>query len=300
MQLERQFKIALDESRLLILGAQVLFGFQFNSVFQEQFKELAFTSRILVCAGLVLIVVAVALLIAPSMQHRIAEKGQDSPRLLALVTLFAGMALLPISAALAIDIFVAMERIASAKSAILFAAMFFGLAMVCWYALEWIIKRKKPPMPSKEFPNPTSLETQVDQLLTEARVIIPGAQALLGFQLTVTLTRAFQDLPSEAKVSHAAALCCIALAVIFLMAPASLHRISFSGQDHPDFLKIGSFFVVAAPLPLALGIALDTYVAAERALQSEGAAFILAFIEILVLLGVWYVYPLWRRMVANP
>ena len=34
MQLERKLKTALDESRLLILGAQVLFGFQFQSVFQ--------------------------------------------------------------------------------------------------------------------------------------------------------------------------------------------------------------------------------------------------------------------------
>lgn len=61
MQLERQLKIALDESRLLILGAQVLFGFQFNGVFQEQFKELPFTSRVFVCTGLILIMVAVAL-----------------------------------------------------------------------------------------------------------------------------------------------------------------------------------------------------------------------------------------------
>ena len=34
MQLERQLKIALDESRLLILVTQVLFGFQFNGVSQ--------------------------------------------------------------------------------------------------------------------------------------------------------------------------------------------------------------------------------------------------------------------------
>jgi hypothetical protein len=37
MKLERQLKIALDESRLLILGSQVLFGFQFNGIFQQQF-----------------------------------------------------------------------------------------------------------------------------------------------------------------------------------------------------------------------------------------------------------------------
>ena len=153
-------------------------------------------------------------------------------------------------------------------------------------------------MTDQEPPKPTPLETQVDQLLTEARIIIPGVQALLGFQLTVTLTRAFAELPVEAKVAHAIALCCIGLAVVLLMAPASLHRISFGGQDDPEFLKIASVFVVAAPLPLAFGIGLDSYVAAGRALQSEVAATVLASGAVLVLLGMWYAYPFWRRMRA--
>jgi hypothetical protein len=59
---------------------------------------------------------------------------------------------------------------------------------------------------------------------------------------------------------------------------------------------MGSVFVVGAPFPLALGIALDTYVAAGRALQSEGAALLLAAAALMVLLGVWYALPVWRRM----
>lgn len=51
MKLERQLKVALDESRLLILGSQVLFGFQFNGIFQQQFESLPFASRAFVCAG---------------------------------------------------------------------------------------------------------------------------------------------------------------------------------------------------------------------------------------------------------
>jgi hypothetical protein len=39
MDLDRKLKIALDESRLLILGAQVLFGFLFQAVFQELFRD---------------------------------------------------------------------------------------------------------------------------------------------------------------------------------------------------------------------------------------------------------------------
>jgi hypothetical protein len=87
--------------------------------------------------------------------------------------------------------------------------------------------RKTPP-----------LDAQVDQLLTEARVIIPAAQALLGFQMAMTLTRAFAQLPSEAKMADAAALCCVGLGTILLMAPASLHGIAFAGQDDADFVKM--------------------------------------------------------------
>jgi Family of unknown function (DUF6328) len=297
MKLERQIKLALDESRLLILGTQVLFGFQFNGVFQQRFGSLPFTSRAFICAGLGLIMIAVAFLITPSIYHRIVERGQDSSRMVALATLCAGVALLPIAIALALDMYVALGQIAADAFAAGAAGVFFALAVLCWYALAWMTKRRENPMiepPQKSTP----LETQVDQLLTEARVIIPGVQALLGFQLTVTLTQAFAELGSSAKITHAIALCCMALAVILLMAPASLHRIAFAGQDDPAFLAIGSRFVVAAPLPLALGLALDTYVATIRALNSEFAATALAVGSLVVLLGLWYVFPWWRRMHA--
>ena len=74
-------------------------------------------------------------------------------------------------------------------------------------------------MAQLEAEKPTPLTTQVEQLLTEARVIIPGAQALLGFQFAVTLTRAFEQLSSGAKLAHIIALLCVALAVVLLWRP---------------------------------------------------------------------------------
>ena len=150
-------------------------------------------------------------------------------------------------------------------------------------------------MGMKDTEKPTPLSTKVDQLLTEARVIIPGAQALLGFQFAVTLTRAFEQLPESVKLAHVGALFCVAIAVILLMAPAALHRLSFGGEDAPEFVKIGSAFVIAAPAPLALGIALDTFVASRRALDSDQAAILLASITAIVLFSLWYAYPFLRR-----
>ena len=39
MDLADKLKMALDEGRLLILGAQVVFGCQFQMVFQERFQD---------------------------------------------------------------------------------------------------------------------------------------------------------------------------------------------------------------------------------------------------------------------
>jgi hypothetical protein len=69
MKLERKLKTALDETRLLILGAQVLFGFAFQGAFQDLFGALPAVSRI---------ALAVILLMTPAALHRIAYDGEDN------------------------------------------------------------------------------------------------------------------------------------------------------------------------------------------------------------------------------
>jgi hypothetical protein len=262
MSLSKKVKTALDETRLLILGAQVLFGFQLNGVFQEAFAGLSRTTRLIDCAGQVLMALSLGLLIAPSMQHRIVENGEDTLRIHRVTGLFAGLALLPFEISLGLE-----------------------------FAMKWSIGTT----PMREQEKPTPLPTKVDQMLTEARVIIPGGQALLGFQLTVTLTRAFEQLPAHDKLLHVAALCCVALAVILLMTPAALHRITFAGEDTQTFFRMGSAFVIAAPIPLALGIAGDLYVATAKASESPALAAVLAAIMFAVLAFLWYGLPLYLR-----
>src|SRR4030095_8621319 len=106
MSLKTKIKVALDETRLLILGAQVLFGFQLNGVFQDGFPDLSVSTRYLASVGQFLMALALALLIAPSMQHRIVEDGEDTVRILTITTLFAGMALLPFGISLGLGAYI--------------------------------------------------------------------------------------------------------------------------------------------------------------------------------------------------
>ena len=74
--LRDQVDNALDESRMLILGAQVSLGFQFQAVFQPGFDRLAQSAQGLMVVGLYLMLVAVGLLLAPGMYHQIVEARQ--------------------------------------------------------------------------------------------------------------------------------------------------------------------------------------------------------------------------------
>ena len=97
-------------------------------------------------------------------------------------------------------------------------------------------------------------------MLTEARVILPGAQALLGFQLAIVLTETFEKLPSLPRLLHAVALLCVALSVTLLITPAALHRIVWAGENSEALLRKGGRITILALLPLALGMAADSYV----------------------------------------
>jgi hypothetical protein len=293
-KVDRKLKAALDETRLLILGVQILLGFEFQAVFQAGFGDLDPASRNMSLAALGLIVLSIAILIAPSMQHRLVEAGQSSPRLVAITNLLAGLALLPLTIGLALSAYVVCERTFGSTLGAAIAAFLGGAAAFGWFGIEFIIGRRREgeKMPA----SPTPLKTKIEQLLTEARLIIPGGQALFGFQFVAMLTPGFDHLPQSAKVVHLAALCLVGLNVIIMMTPAALHRLSFGGEDSPRFLRIGSALVIAGPAFLAAGIAAEIYVVFIKALNSPPAAAAASAGALLTLAGFWYAWPLALRL----
>jgi Family of unknown function (DUF6328) len=73
MELTKKIKLALDETRILILGAQILLGFQFRMVFSDRYEELPASLQWLDGVALVPMICVVALLITPGPYHRIVR-----------------------------------------------------------------------------------------------------------------------------------------------------------------------------------------------------------------------------------
>jgi hypothetical protein len=292
-ELDHRVKAAMDETRLLVLGVQVLLGFEFQCFFQDGFATLSDRSKSMCAVSLAVVIASLGVLVMPSMIHRVAEHGRSSVRLVRMTNACAGIGLVPLTAGLGFSAYVVLDRHFGSGAGLAGGLCLTGLAVFAWFGMELLMGSQAKQRPMQAFRTP--LATRIDQLLTEARVIIPGAQALFGFQFIAMLTTGFDRLPQSAKIVHAAALLLIAVNVILLMTPAALHRLSFAGEDSELFFRIGSGFVVAAPLFLAAGIALEFYVVVLKAYQGDGWASVGAGLIFVALMTLWYALPLALR-----
>jgi Family of unknown function (DUF6328) len=284
---------ALNETRMLILGAQVLIGFGFQAAFQPGFDRLPAEAQQLKLLGLGLMLIALALLIAPCAFHQIVESGNDSERLITFTGRIAAFALLPFAVTLGIELYVAARVVfGSATVALPLSVLGLMFAAFLWYGLEWLwLKRDQLSGADRERTmkhEGTSLENKIKQVLTEARVVLPGAQALLGFQLAAILTDGFAKLPRSSQYVHLVSLGLLAVTIVLLMAPAAFHRIVERGEDTERLHRFSSAMVLGAMVPLGLGVASDFYVVLDKVLDAPSLAAGIAGASLVLFFGLWF------------
>lgn len=300
MALADRIKLSLDELRMQMLGLQVLLGFQFQGLFRPGFSSLPATARRVDAIGLMLMVFALTLLVAIPCQHRLVERGESTPRLFSAAREAANVALVPIAAGLSCDVLVSTCSLLGLKLATFAAGGALFVALLGWYGLPYLLRtnRRPPRSPAME-KSATPLHEKIEQMLTEARVILPGTQALLGFQLVVMLSSAFKELPQTSQYAHLAALFTNVVSIVLLICPAAVHRMTFEGKDESRMHTIGSALVTLALTPLMLGISLDLYVALARLLDSTQIAVGSAVAALVLMSGFWYGVPLYLRRKAG-
>jgi hypothetical protein len=299
MSLAGRTKTALDELRMLMMGAQILLGFQFHAPFQNAFGQLSPLEKKIEIVVLGTITIVVGLLIAPSARHRILEQGEATPSINDYISRIAMVALVPFALALALDLGLAASHSISGLTGVIVGTVGGASALGLWYGP--LLLREKgtdPIMSTSDEKTPTA--AKIDYVLTEARVVLPGAQALLGFQFAIVLTTGFTELPSSAKALHGAALIFVAVSTMLLMAPAAYHRIVYNGGEVLEFYRVASRFVLLATVFLAIGLAADIQVVTAKISESQMLADFLALATAVILSGLWLFWPWWLRVQRGP
>jgi hypothetical protein len=296
-ELSHRIKIALDESRMLVLGTQVFLGFQFRAIFEPAFDRLPKSSQLLKMSGLMVLLIAITLIMAPGSYHRIVRGGSDAEDVHQFATTMMDVALVPFLLVFALDIYLSLGRIIGTSGGVIAGALIGAISLFFWYGFGWLSRSRHKPlsMPEKPKAHSTPLKTKIDQALTEARVVLPGAQALLGFQLVTMFMDGFDKLPNSSKFIHIGSLGLIALTTILLMTPAAFHRIAERGDDTRRFHQVASGLLVAAMITLPLGICGDLYVVVYKVTNSVATSITFATLALAFFYGTWFGYTGYKR-----
>lgn len=141
-----------------------------------------------------------------------------------------------------------------------------------------------------------SLKDQMSHVIEEARMVLPGIQALFGFQTIAVFNEPFKKLPMYVQDCHVGALALVVVAIALVMMPAAYHRLAEPGRVSPHAIKVSSAAICSALVPLAGGLALDVYVVLHMVTGEDLYSALGGAAAFGLLVGVWFCYPLFSRL----
>jgi uncharacterized protein DUF6328 len=301
-KLKDKIQTGLDESRMLVLGAQILIGFAFSANFQSAFDDLSPSAQYLNFLVLTLMLITICLLISSAAFHQLTEEGDDSVRLHRFTTHIMETVLVLFSLGIGADLYASAESIVGNTTAAVLATTMTVISLLFWYGPHFLVPGNKKNKDNGENMNvpdesrmPTAVHDKIRHVLTEARVILPGNQALLGFQFAVTLQQGFRDLPPALKLIHVISLSLIAVSTILLLTPASYHRIVEGGEETETFYRIASRLVLSSLPPMAAGISADFFVVVYKMSNRYALSTLAAVCMFCFFGGMWFGYPIYRK-----
>jgi Family of unknown function (DUF6328) len=98
------------------------------------------------------------------------------------------------------------------------------------------------------------LNRELDQLLNELRVAMPGVQVLFAFLLAVPFQQRFAGVTEFQRDVYFVTLLAAAAASALFIAPTAYHRLMFRERDKPRLIAISSKLAVGGLVALAVAM----------------------------------------------
>jgi hypothetical protein len=127
-------------------------------------------------------------------------------------------------------------------------------------------------------------------------MVLPGIQALFGFQLIVVFHPTFSEKlgPTE-QILHLVAIGLIAAAIAIIMAPAAYHRQTDSRQVTAKFIRLSTRLLLWSMGPLALSISIEFYLVGR--IITGPSVMLPIVVALLALFGLlWIALPRFRAL----
>jgi hypothetical protein len=142
-----------------------------------------------------------------------------------------------------------------------------------------------------------SLNDAASHVLEECRTVVPGMQALFGFQLIAVFNATFREqLSPMERTLHLAAIVLVTIGIALVMTPAALHRQTEPLAVSRRFIRVSSRLLMASMAPMAVGLCLDIYLVARLIVGTSGPALTIAISLLGVFIVLWLLLPRLSRV----
>src|SRR5256884_1233489 len=138
------------------------------------------------------------------------------------------------------------------------------------------------------------LDRNLNELLQELRVALPGVQVLFAFLLTIPFNQRFSQLTHAQERIYLATLLSTTIAAVLLIAPTAYHRITFRKQQKAHLVRIANRAAIVGLGFLALAMT-GVVLLVTDFLFSTAVTVACTVFAGLLFATFWYALPLLRR-----
>lgn len=144
-------------------------------------------------------------------------------------------------------------------------------------------------------PNDEDVDRELEELLSELRVVLPAVTVIFAFLLTVPFTQRFKELRSVDHTAFFVAFLCTAGSVILLVAESAYHRLRGKPYDKRHMLRTASRQAITATFLLAVALAAAVFLVTD-VLYDGWIGVPVAAVTFVASVAIWFGLPLVRRL----
>jgi Family of unknown function (DUF6328) len=141
-------------------------------------------------------------------------------------------------------------------------------------------------------------DRNLNQLLGELRVALPGVQVLFAFLLTVPFTQRFSQVTAFQEKIYFFTLMCAAAASALLIAPTAHHRVGFRQGDNVHLVTVSNRLALAGLATLAVAMT-GVVLLVTDVLFSTLTTIVATSVSAGTFLTLWFAMPVRRRLRHN-
>ncbi len=139
------------------------------------------------------------------------------------------------------------------------------------------------------------LDRELEELLQELRVALPGVQILFAFLLVVPFNNGFGRTSELQRDVWFAALLLALAAVACLIAPSAYHRIRFRDFDKERLVTTATRLSVVGIAFLAAALSASAFFVTDFVFGGTAAVVVVA-VAVAALGGLWFALPISRKL----